>query len=204
MPSFDDLIHLPVSSLRRRLTARKVRGPYSPLEKRTFSRGELADFLIAGNYRSSRALMASRKSGEPKVYDYQKEFGSWAKAIDEVFGKNEGEPPQSRLYLVKAVIEFGLWTRKRYQEVHVQRPDVLPSLRTVVREFGNFGVLKRLAAARSLSKALTDYFELMRRIGRRPTVLDCSRANLDLKAMRAMFGGKRQLDQYLTSGREDK
>lgn len=202
MQAVDELLHLPVETLKRKVAGRKGRGEYASRERRVFSRDELIHFLVAGGFRSSRMLMRARNPGEPTVYDYRKEFGSWSKALVVAFGSDGGEAPKNRMYVIRAVIEFNLWSKSRYIKVHKTCPDVVPSMRIVNRLFGSFGILKRLAAAKSLKKSLSDYLELREKIGRSPTSVQCAKAGIDLQAMHAMFGGKRQLNRFLTSERE--
>ncbi len=202
--TFDELIRLPADAIRRRLfVTRRYDNRRPPDGRPKFNRDELVKYLTEKDFRTSRQLEAGRKPGEPSVNDYRRVFGSWSLALDSVFGNWDGvAPPDNRMYLVRTVLEFGLWTRSRYRQARKERPDVIPSMSVVCREFDSFSVLKRLAAAKSLSRSMSDYLALKKRLGRRPTVAECARGNIDLEAMRSMFGGKRQLDMFLASMKE--
>jgi hypothetical protein len=144
-------------------------------------------------------LEACRKEGGPKVYDYQKEFGSWTQAILTAHG-----PPLPSIgqfdakYMAKAVLEFGLWTQHRYREMRKQNPEIIPSIYFVYKEWGTWSNLKAYAKEFSMKQMLNSYMALWRRLGRTPTLTDCEEEGINLESPIAHFGSKREMDRLLS------
>ena len=185
---------------RRKTRIRKrQRGPYERRPSR--SRDELITFLCKNGVTSSRQLQSFRKPLEPTVYDFQKYFGAWSTAVAEAHGEQLGrpEPPSEPIYIIRAVIEFDLWSQKKYFDARAKRPDVIPSSNQVRKLFGKFSNLFALAERESLKKTFENYLSLQRRLGRRPTAQDIRQEGLDLTIARKIFGGKAQFDQFISS-----
>jgi len=110
--------------------------------KRIFTREELINYLTINNLDSARKLANFRKSKEPAVYDYKKEFGSWKKAKEESFGEIfTDEIRCDRELLIKVVIENNLWTWRRYLEAREKTPDIIPSTNQIKNIFNSFSGL---------------------------------------------------------------
>ena len=136
---------------RRKSKIRKrQRGPYERRPSR--SRNELIAYLCKNSVTSSRQLQSTRKPLEPTVYDFQKYFGAWSTAVTEAHGEQSGrpEPPSEPIYIIRAVIEFDLWSQQKYFDAKAKRPDVIPSSNQVRKIFGNFSNLFALAEKENL------------------------------------------------------
>ena len=196
----DKLLSLPASELKRRRRQRVSPRGYNRTVRPERTRDELLEFLRENNYRSRSQLLAGRTGDDPTPYDYIKEFGSWGKAMHEVWYRYE--PRFDKRYVVQAVVEFGLWTRKAYLKARIDRPDILPSLHVIRREFGSWGIMKEIAAGLSLKETLASYAELKRKLGKKPTLSDCKRAGLILDKAMSLYGGKKGLDKFVETMEE--
>jgi hypothetical protein len=155
----------------------------------------LAAYIRENNFQSKRQLLSGRTGDDPMPYDYVKVYGSWSNAMKEIW--HDVKSKFDREYIVRAIIEFGLWTRAAYMKKRAERPDILPSVNVVYKEFGTWGVMKEIAAGISLKATLASYLELKKRIGRTPTTADCRRAGIILDKAKKLYGGKRGLDKFV-------
>jgi len=127
-------------------------------------------------------------------------FGSWSEALSKA--RYDTEVGFDRHYVVMSVVEFGLWTEKSYISARSKRPDVMPSLYAVKKEFGSWGVVKDLSRAFSLKETMAVYVELRDKLGKKPTMDDCRRIKLDIGMAVKMFGSKKKFDQFIASMEE--
>ena len=196
----DDIIGMTDAARRRMgVRTRRKRGKYKSEKRCRRSRDEMISYLRDNDFRTSRQLKDGRKDGEPNVYDYKREFGKWSVAIEASFGppKKPGIEYDAE-YVAKAVIEFGLWTSRRYREKHNQNPTIIPSLNQVRRRWGAFSNLTAYAKKHSMSVVLDEYLKLKRRFGRVPTKKECDYHGVDLESPIKFFGNKRLMDNFLT------
>jgi len=184
---------------RRRVSLKKRRrGRYE--KRRNFSKEELLEYLRKNAIRSTRQLKKCRQPVEhPDVWDYVKRFGSWSAAQGAAFGPlpPAEEVPRDPHYILKTVVEFGLWTQERYLEARRRRPDVVASANQVRRLFGSFGNLFVMAQRESVKETLNQYLALGRRLGRRPSAMDCRKEGLDISVAVKHFGAKPQMDRLI-------
>jgi hypothetical protein len=170
-----------------------------PRDKRPRISGEeLLNYVRENDFRTVRQLYRGRKLGEPKRYDYVREFGSWAKAKEKAFGRDP-KVAFDLEYVLKSVIEFNIWTQARYFAIHKARPDVIPSSRFIRDKFGTFGNLFYMARSRSLVATLNRFVALKKALGCNPSIDDCRQAGLSLEPAVKMFGGKHKLDKFISS-----
>jgi hypothetical protein len=128
-------------------------------------------------------------------YDYVKEYGTWTQAMKTIW--HDIGPVFDRQYIVQAVVTFNLWTRDAYLKKRAERPDILPSVNVVYKEFGSWTIMKEIAAGISLKETLASYLELKKRLGRQPTMDDCRRAGLIMEKAIELYGGKKGLDKFV-------
>jgi hypothetical protein len=185
----DDLIR---ESLRRS----RRRGRYRKHPRPCRTRDELVAYLKEKGFRTVHSLDVGRVEGDPTRDDYIKEFGSWAEARDTAFGKADKLEVDFQ-YTLKAFVEFGLWNRSAYLEARKKRPDILPSLHQINRRWGRFGNLVACARRLSASESIISYLKLRRKSGVVPTIDECRAAGLDISKLMGIFGGKRELDDYV-------
>lgn len=198
MPRLDDIIRMPAEK-RRKLSLGKKKGSYRRHPRRQRGRDELLAYLRTHQIRHTRQLEGIREDGDPNVYDYQKEFGSWGQAILVAYGP----PPPSigrfdAKYMALAVIEFGLWTQQLYREKRKLHPDIIPSIYFVYREWGKWSNLKSYAKEYSMKQVLNSYMALWRRLGRTPTLKECDDEGINLEAPIRHFKNKRNMDRLLS------
>ena len=191
----DKLLRLSSKELRRWSSKRKGRGKYERRERPKRSKEQLAEYLKKNKFKTRDQLRAGRREGDPTDVDYCAAYGSWRAASREIFDIK----PLDREYVIKAIIEFGLWSRDSYKEARRKRPDVFPSLYAVLREFGEWGILREVASAMSLRKTLQAYMELKRRIGKRPTREECRMAGVIIDEAIKMYGSKSAFDKFVES-----
>ena len=197
MSRLDDIIKMPANK-RRRLNLGRKKRDYNRHPRRVRSRDELIQYLKENNIRSSRGIESARQDGDPNLHDYRKEFGKWSQALLETYGP----PPPSigkfdARYMAKAVIEFDLWTRSSYHKTRMIRPDIIPSLHFVYREWGCFGNLIAYAKEVSMKQVLNSYLAYWRRLKRPPNLKECEAENINLETPMKHFGSKRAMDTLL-------
>lgn len=192
----DRLLELPVSELKRRKAVRKTARPYTRIKRPERSKEELAQYVRENDFHSKGQLLKGRAGNDPLPYDYAKAYGSWTRAMKEIWHDFK-EPEFDRRYVIQSVIEFGLWTRKDYEKVRMARKDVLPSVYVIRREFGGWGIMKEIAAGFSLRTTLIAYVKLKKRLGRKPTLNDCRREGVILETALKLYGGKKGLDAFV-------
>ena len=181
---------------RRRLRVGRRRVKGKPREKRRIlSRDALLDYLRRNDIKAWRKLDAVRKPGDPTVWDYRKEFVRWSEARIAAFGKEAFPPEITAAYLVKIIVQFGLWSYRTYQEGRRMRPDIVPSMWHVRREFKYWSTCVYYANKSDSKRALEKYMRLKRRFGRLPTTAECHEHNVDIQKLLTLFGGKKYLYQ---------
>lgn len=196
--SVERLLRLPKDSLKKSVKTRgKKRGSYNRNPRPQFSRDELTVYMLEKDIKSKRQLIRERNEGEPLPYDYQKEFGSWSEAVKQIWEENDESPPFDREYLIKSIIEFGLWTARDYCKARSKRPDIFPSINQVKCEFGGWNIVKDVARAYSLREVITGYAKLKNKLGKRPTLRDCQRAGVNIDRALEVFGDKRSFDDFI-------
>jgi len=194
----DKLLGFSPEELKRWRRKCRGRGPYKRKGRPKRSKEQLVEYLREKGFTTRDGLRSGRGEGDPTDDDYRCEYGSWTEAMKEIWNRK----PLDRKYVAKSIIEFGLWTREGYERSRERRPDVLPSMYAIRREFGSWGVLKEIASVMSLKKTLQAYMELKRRIGKRPTREDCRIAGIEIGTAIKMYGGKDGLDRFVESMEE--
>jgi hypothetical protein len=198
MSRLDDIIRMPAEKRRRLNLGSKKKRNYKRYPRRKRSREELIQYLKDNDVQSSRQLHKVRQDGDPIIYDYRKEFGKWSQALLAAHG-----PPLPSVgkfdakYLASAVIEFGLWSKEKYQAKRMLRPDILPSMHFVRKEWGTFGNLKAYAKEVSMKQVLNRYLAFWRRLKRPPTLKECDSEGINLETPVKYFGSKREMDKLL-------
>ena len=169
-------------------------------EKRKFSRDELLEYLKRNNFRSADKLKAGRELGEPAVYDYQKEFGNWENARSTAFGIRDMDFGFDEKYLIKAVIEFNLWSVRAYNQSRKKDPIVFPSVYKIRKKWGGkWSIMVGAAKQDCLKMVMTAYSRLWRRLGRRPRLEEVKDAGISLDRATELYGGKVRLDKVMES-----
>lgn len=193
--SVDKLLELSRADLHRWRKRRKGRGKYNRRNRPEFTKEQLAEYLKKKNFRTREQLRRGREEGEPTDADYREAYGSFRAAREEIWQVE----PWNREYVVKALIEFNLWTREKYHEARRNRPDVLPPLNWIVSEFGSWSTLKEIATAFSLRRTIDAYVVLRNRLGRRPTLKEAKMAGIILDKAVKIYGGKPGFDKFIES-----
>ncbi len=178
----------------------RFRRKYRPRPRKIRPRrtgGELLEYLRKTGIRSSRRLMALRKDGDPIVWDYRREFGSWSKAVEQAFGR-ELQADFDPRYLLKTVIEFNLWSQRAYQRARNKAPHIFPSVKFIIKMWRTWANFMKCAQATSLDAALDKYRKLERRLGHRPTMRECRVRGVLIEEALRRFGGKHTLDELLS------
>lgn len=187
---------------RGRLRVFRKKKRYDTDKRKHFSRAELVEYLRTNNFQSTAQLEAGRKRGDPKVYDYAKEFGNWQNAKTTVFGFKP-EFGFSDTYIVHAIVECGLWTVREYQAKRNQMPDTFPSVYKIRKQFGCFSVLKGSAKLLSMKATMMEYKKLWRRLGRAPSFEEARAAGIVLESTLKVFRKKKELDDFILNWETD-
>jgi hypothetical protein len=193
------LHHLVLAAQRRRLrTPRRRLGPREDRPDRTPE--ELIQYLREKEISSARDLNRKRQAGEPNVYDIARKFGSFNTAMLQAFGPRKpptADPPHDAQYIVRCVTAFGLNSYRKYLRARRMRPDVVPSINQVRRQFRTVDNLFFIAQRLSLKGNIEGYIALRRRLGRRPTVGECEAAGVGLVEATKFFGNTWAVDRFM-------
>ena len=191
----DRLLELPPKKLKIWSDKRKGRHRYKRRDRPERTKEQLAEYLRKQGFKTRKELRNGRGEGDPTDDDYWKAYGSWTAATKEIWGVQ----PLDRKYVIKSIIEFNLWSYDKYRKARLKRPDVLPSIYAVEKEFGSWAILKEMASAMSLRKTLQAYMELKRRLGKTPTRKDCQIAGIILDAALKIHKSKKNFDRFVES-----
>ena len=160
------------------------------------SQEDMLKYLRENNLRSQLQLEKFRKPTDPNVNDFRKKFESWSNAIRQAFGRQLVADFDSN-YMIKAVIQFEIWTVKKYCIVRKMYPEAVPSWHAIVKEWGTFGKLKEAARRWSLKATLVAYDKLTRKLGHIPMIDEIRAANLNLDAALKFYGNKAAIDEFI-------
>jgi hypothetical protein len=195
-----DVVFLP-PDIRRKMKFNKAKRVKRPrVERRIYNRDELIEYLKQNNFDSINKLRNGRTEVEPELRDYIKEFGRWSKAKKIAFGspmKIDEFIHQDAAYMVKVVIEFGLWKSKDWKEKSKSNRDVIPSFYRVKKEWGSFSNMVGYAYQVHMKGILNDYISLWMELGKKPTLAHCDEEGINLEIPIEHFGSKNEMDSFL-------
>lgn len=191
-----EIISLPLFERQRYLLKNsKSKRKHNYAYRKDFTEEEIIDFLIEHEITTKRDLDSCDIDGAPNSYDCIKLFGSWSavksRIVQKEFVPSDNKDPE---YLIKSVIQFGLWTQESWIEARKKYPDVIPSIRTVRKEFVYYSELKKAAKSYSIKLVFDEYVSLWKAIGKKPLKKHLKEFNLDISVIVNSFGGKEFLD----------
>lgn len=198
----EKIIAMP-DEVRANLKLAPTRRKYSKVKRDLRTPDELIDYLRDKGFRSWRALEKGRTDNDPKLYDYIRAFGKWSEAIEVAFGKGneepwEREPPNDPEYMVKVVVQFKLWTYRRYLKFRRANPSIAPSIRQVKKKWGRYSNLKETAAAVSIHEMIRRYLILSRRLGHKPSITEARKNGVEIGEVVKRSGGWRMFKQLVS------
>lgn len=188
---------------RRRLRIGEKPRQYVVEARRHFTREQLLEYLIKNKFTSRLKLIKGRKVGEPKAYDYCKEFGNWENARATAFGIKPMDFGFNSEFLTKSVVEFNLWTANAYRKKRKLFPDVLPPLYKVLKKWHTYKMMVASARQLSLKATLEAYRKLQRRLGRIPTTEEARLDGIPLDDAIAYYDGKYKLDMVMSIWKDE-
>jgi hypothetical protein len=178
--------------------ARRVRHPYGRHDR--FSRKDLVDVLRDNDIRSTYKLKKVWKPGDPKVYNYYKEFGSWDNVRLEVWGDLDvigAAPMDDPEYHIRVVRDWGLYSARAYRAARKKAPTVVPSMKKILTHWGAFSKLVEVSIRTSTKGHVTALIKLCEKMGCIPSAKDCRDAFIDLESILVEFGSIKALKQFL-------
>lgn len=177
------------------------RGAYRP--KRTWTEDELLGHLQMHDLRTTGAVRKhhAKHHDAPTVYDFVKAFGRWSVAVEKAFGRVPAllspTPPSDADYIVKVCELYDVRSQREYLSARRTHPDIVPSSRQVRNAWGGFRNLLWACLKQSAKRTMEQYLVLERRLGHKPSALECRTAQLDLTPLRKVMGTKWTLDGLL-------
>lgn len=193
----DDMVNVP-EGLRNRLRPFQKRRTYVCDDKRRkFTKDELIAYLKRTRFHTKRQIEAGRKPGEPRAYDYVKEFGSWGNIKTDVFGMKDVFAFND-VSLVKSLIEFKIWTVGAYRQKRKDHPDIFPPLCQALKMWGGkWSTIKGIAKQRSLEATMNEYAKFWRKLGRAPTLEEATAEGISLERLIKKYKTKPELDKIM-------
>jgi hypothetical protein len=165
-----------------------------------FPRDELVKYMRNQGDLSRRKFDEAGGPEDPKSYDYRKEFGSWSRAKEFVFGSPAfAVDKTSARYLCACVCQKRLWTIRAFREAHRMEPDIVPSVKHVYRRYGRWSNLLEQAKRMSPIEVVAHYLHLRRRLGRRPTVPECENEGIAIRLLLKVHKSMSDVDEYALS-----
>lgn len=193
----DDILALPRHA-RKRLRLDKKPKRYAKERRGPFDHETLLRHLQEVRTKSWRKYQGARNHGDPTVYDYRKEFGSWRLACEAAFGKDPIEVSKlDHNYIFKTILDFNLWTLAEYECKRSKFPGVLPSKHRVLAEWGRWSTLKECAKRYSVKLVVDEYIKLWRRLGQKPKLADCRDVGLVIDKAIEFYKTKKELDEMV-------
>jgi hypothetical protein len=170
-----------------------------------WGRAEIVAWARANGVRSKAKLWRLTASpghrGDPSAYMVVKEFGSWARFVKEAFGVEPQVrapwPSDMPRYIQQVIVSFRVETAAQYKEMARRRPDLFPPFCALRREFRRWSDALRSARLSDAAGAFAEYVDLWRRLGRWPTLAECSLRGIDLSSFLAVHGGKEGWDEFV-------
>lgn len=196
LPSLEAFLRKPPQKRGQLRREWRGRGKYerrAPRDQQT-----LVEFLRARQVRSVRDLRRCRQPGEPMPADYIKAFGSWEAAKKAAFGRSflDDPPPADAKYLISVLVGFRLWRYSAYVQARRNRPDIVPSVRQVRKQFGTFSNLRHYAERCSTERTLIRLLSLREQLGHWPSAEEQREAGLDLRHAIRCFGSSREMYSF--------
>lgn len=151
------------------------------------NRQELLEYLRKNQLKTERQLKRFRTISDPNRYDYYREFGSWAKAKKEAFGKITFCEITAK-YILMTILRWHLYSPGRYHAQHKLMPEVIPSLYQVYRKWGSFKKAKIALRQFAVYKTIHAYYVVWKKLGRKPTGGELQREKIYLDDAVALLG----------------
>jgi hypothetical protein len=192
--SLQDIYDMPAEKRRKHNCSKKYKVRKGARE---YTRDELIEYLRCNGFDSSRKLEDGRRDGDPNVYDYRKAFGSWGNAKEVVFGREEEKAPADAEYIAKLLVEFGVSSCEQYKSCRKLRPDIFPSFRQLMKQWGSFKNVQNCVKKYSIKEQINEYLVLSRKLGKIPTMYECKEFGVHIRESIDHFGGKAEMDGYL-------
>lgn len=197
-PTLAEFLSLPAHERKYlRLGPSKGRGSYE--QSKEFSPEELKAYLqdlFRNEERKSwRSLRRLRSVGDPKPRHYVAHWCSWKKAVESIFPEESNKiiPSNNPTNLVRVVLQYKLFSYRKYLQARRDMPDIIPAFNQVLRQFGSYGNLKMVAKRESFQTALVDYFNLSRRLGHYATIKECERHGVSISGWTQRYGSRQKL-----------
>ena len=139
---------------------------------------ELAALMRTHGLRSKTQFTAWQRQqpAAPSIYRVIQAFGGWQQAKCVAFGEAPPIPmpiPKTDEQLIHLVAGLRIASRRHYQRLRNAQPSLFPPMYDVLRRFGYWNTLKRLACAVSVPNILTRYALLRLQLGRWPWKYEC-------------------------------
>lgn len=194
----DELRKMPPEQ-RRQLDLFKKRGKYNVTDKKYLNRERILEWAKERGVSSQPQVRKLRQAGEPTVEVIEKVFGSWRNFLSEIGieRKEEEKPPADFDYIANVIVQFGLFDAEKYRAARKKRPDVIPSMNQVLKQFGTWTNASAIAARISMQYRIDEYLKLKKRYGRWPTPTECRNAKINIEPLVNIHGSKRALDAFL-------
>jgi hypothetical protein len=147
-----------------------------------FSRESLMHFMRKHEIRSISQLEKIIKKRDPRVHDYRREFGSWQKALYEVWGKPV-TTDFTPIYMLQCICLCRSYTARAYEAVRRKNPHTYPSLRSIMLEWGSWKQAREQAKALAFEPAENARRELAKKLGHSPTVKECKKHGINVEPL---------------------
>lgn len=166
---------------------RKVRGKYR-VSTRRFTPDEILDYIRDNNITRQCDLIRLHEIdvGTPSLYFVNQVFESWKNAKSLAYsGRLELDigPGKTDEDIIRLVSDYKIKTARQYLKFRKKDPAVFPSIYEVLRRFGYWLNLRRLACGYSIENILGRYISLRRRLNKWPSKKECQDADIEIERL---------------------
>ena len=169
------------------------------VRRKCWDKKDVVEYIRKNNVRKIKELAALKDDETvPTVYMVTHYYGSWREAMHEIWGNEMWMSHVNAEYILKCVIEFKIWTVSEYVAARRKNPDIIPSMKVVLKYWGRFSNLIECASRMDLRTIIEDYCRfVIQRGGKIPSSDILQRHGLRIGEAVTLFGSKEKFDAFI-------
>jgi len=166
---------------------RQARGNYRVSDHK-FTPDEIIDYIKDNKLTRQCDLIRLHEANveTPSLYFVKQVFESWKNAISLAYTGQlalDITPKKTDEDIIRLISDYKIKTARQYLKFREKDPAVFPSIYEVLRRFGYWLNLRRLACGYSIENILGRYISLRRRLNKWPSKKECQNANVEIERL---------------------